>query len=473
MADIAQSINATAIQNEINVVNVAMISLGAAVQDIAAIVSENFGQMTKKVNLFGTNVAKRLERIAAANKEIASSFGDMGKETGNGIEAATGSTVTAMKDIGGSLDGIGSGIGSVGDGIGKIGTSIGEVGKGLGAVGGAFESVGSGVNAMGDGVSKFGTGLLAAANGAATCVTVLPALGTAMLMMAANVSGITQYIPDLLVMTATLTAFSLLGEGLAAAGVGIQGISQGMLAMGDALPFVSEGMTLLIEQLTTTSVSLGGILTFVLLAASMFVMALALQKINENLAPMVQSLGTMGNIFSTGFVVGITVFTVMMALLALTLGKVASGMDKVTAAMDKQITKLGVLIPLQATSAILANPIVGGITVAAATAAGFVMKALVPQLATGGVAYGPTYAMIGEGRYPEAVIPLGDSPQFTSMKSDIANAVLQGLSAMNTGNTSSRSEEIVLNIDGERFARAILPKIDKERSRKGVIRIQE
>lgn len=47
----------------------------------------------------------------------------------------------------------------------------------------------------------------------------------------------------------------------------------------------------------------------------------------------------------------------------------------------------------------------------------------VPYLATGAITSGPTMAMIGEGRYNEAVIPLGQSPQFKDMKKDIANEV--------------------------------------------------
>ena len=37
-------------------------------------------------------------------------------------------------------------------------------------------------------------------------------------------------------------------------------------------------------------------------------------------------------------------------------------------------------------------------------------------LAKGGVVTGPTFALIGEGQHNEAVVPLGNSPQFKSMK---------------------------------------------------------
>lgn len=46
-----------------------------------------------------------------------------------------------------------------------------------------------------------------------------------------------------------------------------------------------------------------------------------------------------------------------------------------------------------------------------------------PHMATGGVVTGPTRALIGEGRYDEAVIPLGNSPQMRSLVSEIADEV--------------------------------------------------
>lgn len=46
----------------------------------------------------------------------------------------------------------------------------------------------------------------------------------------------------------------------------------------------------------------------------------------------------------------------------------------------------------------------------------------VPKLATGGVVSSPTLSMIGEGAYPEAVVPLGDSPQMRELIERIAEA---------------------------------------------------
>ena len=45
----------------------------------------------------------------------------------------------------------------------------------------------------------------------------------------------------------------------------------------------------------------------------------------------------------------------------------------------------------------------------------------VPRLAEGGVVDSPTLSMIGEGKYPEAVIPLGDSPQMKNLVQQIAD----------------------------------------------------
>ena len=76
-----------------------------------------------------------------------------------------------------------------------------------------------------------------------------------------------------------------------------------------------------------------------------------------------------------------------------------------------------------------------------------------PAMASGGIITSPTYALVGEGRYPEAVIPLGDSPQFTEMKAEIARAVVQGL-AVAGQYESNKPIEVVVNIDSREIARA-------------------
>ena len=75
-------------------------------------------------------------------------------------------------------------------------------------------------------------------------------------------------------------------------------------------------------------------------------------------------------------------------------------------------------------------------------------------MATGGVVAAPTIALLGEGHYPEAVVPLGQSPQFTSMKQGIAEEVV---SLMGTRNNAKNDRPVVLNIDGRTLARALWP----------------
>jgi hypothetical protein len=87
----------------------------------------------------------------------------------------------------------------------------------------------------------------------------------------------------------------------------------------------------------------------------------------------------------------------------------------------------------------------------------------IPKLATGAVVTQATIAQIGEGRYDEAVIPLGQSPQFTSMKEDIANAVLQGMSGL--GN--SGPIEITMIVEGDTFGRVAIKNINNVQRQAG------
>lgn len=95
-----------------------------------------------------------------------------------------------------------------------------------------------------------------------------------------------------------------------------------------------------------------------------------------------------------------------------------------------------------------------------------------PQgLASGGVVDQPTVAMIGEGRYNEAVVPLGNSPQFTEMKMDIAAEVARKISptpSYASVQLSSGQTPVVLRIDGRDLARALLPYIGYVQPQTGV-----
>lgn len=86
----------------------------------------------------------------------------------------------------------------------------------------------------------------------------------------------------------------------------------------------------------------------------------------------------------------------------------------------------------------------------------------IPKLASGAVATGPVIAQIGEGRYNEAVIPLGQSPQFSSMKTDIANAVAEAL-----GNSSTGPIDITIKVKDETLAKVAIDSINRLQRRAG------
>ena len=71
----------------------------------------------------------------------------------------------------------------------------------------------------------------------------------------------------------------------------------------------------------------------------------------------------------------------------------------------------------------------------------------IPQLATGGVVNRPTVAMIGEGSYDEAVIPLGESPQLAELVDKIAQAVHDEGSGGTSG--GGATFDITLELDGD------------------------
>lgn len=75
----------------------------------------------------------------------------------------------------------------------------------------------------------------------------------------------------------------------------------------------------------------------------------------------------------------------------------------------------------------------------------------IPAAATGGTTIGPTHALVGEGRYREAIIPLGNSAEFASMKRDITSAVLAGLSASGGSNGNIN---ITVNVDEDYIYKA-------------------
>lgn len=95
----------------------------------------------------------------------------------------------------------------------------------------------------------------------------------------------------------------------------------------------------------------------------------------------------------------------------------------------------------------------------------------ITPLAKGGVVTGPTFAMLGESG-SEAVIPLGQSGFANEIASAIYEAAYNAIRdafrvTEKTGSEEDR--EVVLEIDGMRIARAILPPLVKEGQRTGVM----
>ena len=121
----------------------------------------------------------------------------------------------------------------------------------------------------------------------------------------------------------------------------------------------------------------------------------------------------------------------------------------------------------------IASVVVAGIVMAAtATASNAADSQMnsdysVPQMAKGGVVKAPTLAMIGEGQYNEAVVPLGHSSQFEAMKEGIADRTAAKLDRA-PERRSSTPANVILQVNGREFARAILPDIGSVQPQTGV-----
>ena len=85
----------------------------------------------------------------------------------------------------------------------------------------------------------------------------------------------------------------------------------------------------------------------------------------------------------------------------------------------------------------------------------------IPHLARGGVVTSPTVAMIGEGKYDEAVIPLGDSPQMKEM----VNAIVDAMNDDTRG--GGGNNDIVVNITAELDGDVLYKKMKRIERSKG------
>jgi hypothetical protein len=86
----------------------------------------------------------------------------------------------------------------------------------------------------------------------------------------------------------------------------------------------------------------------------------------------------------------------------------------------------------------------------------------IPYLAKGGIATGPTLAMVGEGSQHEAIAPLD------KLQSFISTAVLSAMKVSGGGGGGANiGGDIILNIDGRQIGRILKPILDKEAMRVG------
>jgi hypothetical protein len=128
--------------------------------------------------------------------------------------------------------------------------------------------------------------------------------------------------------------------------------------------------------------------------------------------------------FAIGMIVaGIAALVVGIVLLVLNWDRLSSAAKIAAIAVGAVAAAAAVLIM------ILSKGTLAWVAGLALLAGGLVMAGIAtfaaPAMATGGVVGAPTMALVGEGHYPEAVVPLGRSPQFRSMKEDIAAAVAE------------------------------------------------
>ncbi|MCL2061032.1 MAG: hypothetical protein FWH03_00190 [Firmicutes bacterium] len=440
--------------------------ISAEVVDITANISASFEGAASAAGSAAKDIGSGFKDIGSGMKDVGSGFKDIGcgfKDIGggvmdiakglngavdalNGLATALPAAAKGFMEMCVALDGVFMYIPHIAVfGAALYGLSL--IGEDLVPAGEAIQAVGEGMKSIADAMSVFGEGLQSIVTAIAMLIPLLPALGTAMLEMAINMSGILAYLPELLIFIGILIVLGLLGEGIKAAGEGLVNVALGLTALIEIMPAFIECLALIGENIW-------GILLFILLGVAMFLMAMGLEKINEQMGPFVENMQKLQEIMSIGFVIAFGVFALILIAMSFFLEKIATGLDKITNAMKNQCKQLAILNPLLAAKAILSNLIMGGITVAAAIAGALLVKTLIPAMATGGVVDSPTMAMVGEGRYPEAVVPLGESPQFAEMKADIANAVLAGMGALNQsgGGGGGKDLTVQLHIDGRQLA---------------------
>lgn len=133
--------------------------------------------------------------------------------------------------------------------------------------------------------------------------------------------------------------------------------------------------------------------------------------------------------------------------------KIVAAIGAITAAIGGLIAALGFLKHNYAMAGIgLGIAATGGVTSLVNIAVDDYEANNKTKLATGGIVTGPTRALVGEGKYSEAVIPLGASSEFASMKNDIASAVVAGLAS--AGGSTTGNINITINVDEDYIYKA-------------------
>lgn len=87
----------------------------------------------------------------------------------------------------------------------------------------------------------------------------------------------------------------------------------------------------------------------------------------------------------------------------------------------------------------------------------------IPELAKGGLVNRPTLAMVGE-RGPEAVVPLENTGFVDAIASAVGTAVMAAMSVTNQGDND---KEVIMEVEGVKFGRVLLPILDDEARRLG------
>ena len=103
-----------------------------------------------------------------------------------------------------------------------------------------------------------------------------------------------------------------------------------------------------------------------------------------------------------------------------------------------------------------------GIPIIIAAVGGILALTSQVKLAHGGVVGGETVATLGEGVYHEAVVPLGNSPEWQQTKEDLADYISE-----NGGGGGNQRIETVVNLNGREMARALAVDMHDEWKRRG------